>query len=209
MSMSYETFEIICRTIDTFFNNWGIVYIGFLFIYCIYCLFTAGSIKIDKLEYNGLTWKDLDLIENKIRYLEPREFEEFIAYLYENLGYKTELTPETIDGGKDVILETEGTKIYVECKHWAEHNLINREIPQKLVGACLADNINYAKIVCTSGLTERAKEYVDKVRDKIFIDVLTMKDILKLCEAINSTKILVYLGIYTDTIYTDRDGVEI
>jgi restriction endonuclease Mrr len=55
----------------------------------------------------------------KLLQLTPRQFEEFIAELWERFGYQVELTKRTRDGGRDVIavrrVEAE-LKFLIECK---------------------------------------------------------------------------------------------
>lgn len=62
--------------------------------------------------------------EEIYRNLSPREFEEFMAQLYNKLGYNVELTQTTRDGGKDIILrkpDVLGDMVYyVECKRYKE-----------------------------------------------------------------------------------------
>lgn len=52
----------------------------------------------------------------KIKSLKPSEFEDFIAVLYNRLGYNTEKVGRSHDGGIDVIAEKNGVKYYIQCK---------------------------------------------------------------------------------------------
>lgn len=51
-----------------------------------------------------------------LRKLTPREFEQFIAHLFQKMGYKTEIVGGAGDGGIDVIAEKNGVKYYIQCK---------------------------------------------------------------------------------------------
>ena len=52
----------------------------------------------------------------KIKSLSPNEFEDFIAHLFEKLGYSTERVGGPNDGGIDVIAEKDAIKHYIQCK---------------------------------------------------------------------------------------------
>ena len=140
--------------------------------------FIYNYIHFRKINYN------FNEIEKMIRNMNPREFEEFIAELYKKLGYRVELTSETSDGGKDVILydTKRKKKIYVECKHYAKNNLVGREICQKLLGAMYADKIDEGIIVTTGGFHRNALMIQNKVNNLEFVD---MKKILNLIRKLN------------------------
>lgn len=53
---------------------------------------------------------------HKIKSLKPSEFEDFVAVLYQRLGYNTERVGRSHDGGIDVIAEKNGIKYYIQCK---------------------------------------------------------------------------------------------
>lgn len=74
--------------------------------------------KIIELKYLNST-DGLEFLQT----LKSREFELLVGYLYEAMGYEVVITPETRDGGKDVIA-TKGTdKVCVECKLYKKTNL--------------------------------------------------------------------------------------
>jgi len=53
---------------------------------------------------------------NKLRHLRPSEFEDYIASLFNKLGFSTELVGGSYDGGVDVIAVKDGVKYYIQCK---------------------------------------------------------------------------------------------
>lgn len=55
-------------------------------------------------------------ILNKLRGLKPKEFEDYIAYLFSQLGFATEIVGGSYDGGVDVIATKDGIKHYIQCK---------------------------------------------------------------------------------------------
>lgn len=50
--------------------------------------------------------------------LTPRQFEEYVAQLFEALGYKVEITPLSNDKGSDIIMYKDDMKYVVQCKRY-------------------------------------------------------------------------------------------
>lgn len=134
----------------------------------------------------------LSLIMYKLNRMNGRQFEEFIAYLFELQGYKSELTQATADGGKDIILDDE---IYVECKCYQDKSSIGTPVLQKLVGACIGDHIEKAMIVATSDITSKAWQYIKDVDYSVDIQFINKDDIFDMCLNSDKNKMLEFLGI--------------
>lgn len=102
--------------------------------------------------------------EEIYRNLSPREFEEFMAQLYNKLGYNVELTQTTRDGGKDIILrkpDVLGDMVYyVECKRYKEKNKVGLDIAQRLAGIVETDKVNGGIIATTSYLSPIAERWI-------------------------------------------------
>lgn len=73
------------------------------------------------------TKKDIDNINDW------RKFEQFVAKQFKRKNFKVILTPRTNDGGKDIIINKNGIKTYVECKYWNSNKSIGREEIQNLL----------------------------------------------------------------------------
>lgn len=74
----------------------------------------------------------------EVKTITPRQFEEFIAELLSELGFKNViLTPRSGDGGKDVIAShsVQGIPLtfYFECKKYAESNKIQLETINEII----------------------------------------------------------------------------
>ncbi|URZ03036.1 restriction endonuclease [Clostridium felsineum] len=100
-------------------------------------------------------------LENIILQLNPREFECLIGSLYEDIGYETELTPATRDGGKDIIariVREDGKEVvYAECKLYKTTELSNDTV--KAFGyTVIKDNINRGGLFCTGYVNEKLKK---------------------------------------------------
>jgi restriction system protein len=91
--------------------------------------------------------------------LTPRDFEIFVADLYRHSGYHTEVTPQSNDNGKDIILTKNKEVTYVECKLYKDGNNIGRPPLQKLHGAMAKDKIERGIFVTTSNFSKTAVEY--------------------------------------------------
>ena len=64
----------------------------------------------------GKLWRsDQDLLRY-LKALTPREFEEYVAELFNRLGYKAKAVGGSDDGGIDVVAEKDGVKHYIQCK---------------------------------------------------------------------------------------------
>lgn len=128
--------------------------------------------------------------EEIYRNLSSREFEEFMAQLYNKLGYNVELTQTTRDGGKDIILrkpDVLGDMIYyVECKRYKEKNKVGLDIVQRLTGIVETDKVNGGIIATTSYLSPIAERWIteNKLNYKIQMhNFKTIQNLLKMTVA--------------------------
>lgn len=93
----------------------------------------------------------------------PTNFEKLCSELFESMGYISELTPPTNDGGYDILLNKDGEESIVECKCYSTDHKIGRPSIQKLVGAnniVLADNMIF---ITTSDFSASAIAYSEEV----------------------------------------------
>lgn len=101
---------------------------------------------------------------DKLIQIKPVEFEWLIEYLYESLGYETEWTSATRDGGKDIIAtitRPDGIEtVYVECKLYKTTKMEIGTIRE--FGYVLMKNeVNRGVIFCTGYVNDNLKK-VDK-----------------------------------------------
>ena len=96
-----------------------------------------------------------------LRGMSPTEFEEYIASMFEALGYKAQAVGGSHDGGIDVVIEKEGEKSYVQCKKYMTKKVGVHEV-RDFVGA-LADKLASGKgyFITTNIFTLDAKRYAD------------------------------------------------
>jgi restriction endonuclease Mrr len=98
----------------------------------------------------------------KIHDISPRKFEELIADILKDLGFETELTKATRDGGCDIYAYMRNAVtsflMFVECKKWAIDNKVGIEVVQRLHGAAKGSGAHKSMIVTTSLFTSPARE---------------------------------------------------
>lgn len=95
--------------------------------------------------------------------LAPRKFEILIAHLLADMGYDVELTPETRDGGRDILavfrLPAGEVLTIVECKKYREDRKVGVDIVERFLFAIdRRDNASCGLIATTSSFTLDARD---------------------------------------------------
>ena len=116
--------------------------------------------EIIKARFIGFPNSTMEKIEF-LQALSSREFEIVVERLYDKMGYATELTQGTRDGGKDIIAvkKTPGQQeqLRIECK---KHNkTIGVEIARALLGVVSSEKVNKGVIVTTSKFSVPTKNF--------------------------------------------------
>ena len=94
-----------------------------------------------------------------------REFEEFVEQLFRSLGYDTELTQASRDGGVDVIAHLDDvvgvtTTLYIQCKNHASP--IGVEVVRAIAGVVpVEDPGGRAAVICPSGFSTEAIRFAE------------------------------------------------
>lgn len=107
--------------------------------------------------------------------LPPRKFEELIASVFHKNGFDVELTPETRDGGIDIIAVQRndlcgGSLNLIECKRYLPHNTVGIGIVQRLLGVVEQHRATKGIIVTTSSFTKDAKESAAFSRHRLVLN---------------------------------------
>ena len=116
--------------------------------------------------------------------LSSREFEELVAELFKQQGFDVELTPETRDGGCDII----ATKnigglpfmLLIECKKYAKRNPVGVNLVRSLLGVQGDRKANKAVLVTTSRFTKTAREFAD--RQQHLISLMDIDDLMRMIQ---------------------------
>lgn len=108
----------------------------------------------------------------------PTDFEKFCANLFQKMGYTSELTPPTNDGGYDILLIKENQKTIVECKCYQPKFKVGRPAVQKLVGANQITAADKMIFITTSDFSPGALAYAKETGVDL-INGLKLVELLK------------------------------
>lgn len=94
--------------------------------------------------------------------LPPRKFEELVASVFKQSGFDVELTPETRDGGIDIIAVRNDSLVgrelhFIECKRYLPHNTVGIGVVQRLLGVVEQHRATKGVVVTTSSFSKDAK----------------------------------------------------
>ena len=106
-----------------------------------------------------------------VREIRPRKFEELVAELLSRDGLEVHLTPETRDGGRDVLAFHQtpvGRLLYlVECKRYRAGRPVGIAIVQRLYGVVSQERASAGLVVTTSHFSKDALTFADTVRHQL------------------------------------------
>jgi restriction system protein len=91
------------------------IYIGFLFVVIVFLtiiLLRRKNHRFDKIN----NWHSGKNLIKNLQSMHPNDFEDYVADLYNRLGYSTEVVGGSHDGGIDVVAKKNGLKHYIQCK---------------------------------------------------------------------------------------------
>ena len=117
------------------------------------------AIKIIRAKFIGVPENSKDKIKFLLE-LDSRQFEHLIKSLYTRMGYKTELTSATRDGGRDVIairdLIGQKEKVAIECKLYT--HAVGVEIVRSLRGVVAYESFNRGVLFTTHRFSEPSEK---------------------------------------------------
>jgi HJR/Mrr/RecB family endonuclease len=124
-----------------------------------------------------------------LRNMNPYEFEEYVAWYYEQLGYWAKRTPDSQDGGVDVELYTDFFRrdLYgiVQCKRYQEGNKVGVEEVRALYGSH-ADRLQYYAVVTTSDFS---KFTYDEVKEKgLPVKLINGESLVQMVQKLGTSK---------------------
>ena len=113
------------------------------------------------------------------------EFEQLIAKMFFQMGYKTSVTKSSGDQGIDVVAEKNGVKYGIQCKCYSS-SVGNSAIQEVAAGKKLY-NLNKAIVITNNYFTKPAQELA-KANDVILWDREILKEKLnKFCQYAKTT----------------------
>lgn len=92
----------------------------------------------------------------------PNQFEEAVAELFRQQGYKAQVTPPTNDKGIDILLKRGEQKYVVQCKQWNRTYRVGPEYIRDFIGAMDGMRVREGFFVTTASYTEMAKDAAKK-----------------------------------------------
>ena len=95
-------------------------------------------------------------------------FEEFITGLLQGIGFRTQMTKVSGDGGVDIVAVLDkplvGGRYLIQCKRFEPDSLVGAPTVREFFGAINADRKAMKGIlITTSGFTDQAKEFAEDV----------------------------------------------
>lgn len=100
--------------------------------------------------------------------LEPRKFEELIAELLAKEGLEVSLTPQTRDGGRDILAfqtSSVGNHLFlVECKRYAPERPVDVSLVRALYGTVTQERATAGILVTTSYFTKDAISFRESIK---------------------------------------------
>ena len=137
-------------------NFWRWVIYGVIFFAVLFAVIYLR--KRVRMKRSAQWLSDRELIQ-KLRGMRPWEFENYIADLFSKLGYKTEVTGGSHDGGVDVVAEKDGIKHYIQCKKFITSIVTVHDV-RDFYGA-LADHLIVGKghFITTNKFTFEAEKF--------------------------------------------------
>jgi DNA polymerase III epsilon subunit len=111
-----------------------------------------------------------------LRELTPRRFEELIAAIFRNNGFSVELTPQSRDGGVDIIAVQHSALAgdlihFIECKRYQASRKVGIGVVQRLLGTVAQRHATKGIVVTTSSFSRDAIQAAADTRH-----VMTLND---------------------------------
>ena len=104
--------------------------------------------------------------------LRPRQFEELIAHILEKFGWEIELTPETRDGGYDILAVSKNvdgsnlrTSFVIECKKYHPERKVGIAVARQLLHVKAERGASHAIIATTSDFTSGVYDFAARRLD--------------------------------------------
>lgn len=129
-----------------------------------------------------------------LNHLEWRDLERMMARVMEGLGFETELTPPSKDGGKDLVLvwhAKSGAQSYiVELKHWRSGKRVGKSAVSEFINVIVTEERSGGLFLSTSGYsTDRTEGLTQIIHDKIWFGgkskvVLLAKTYVRACDGL-------------------------
>lgn len=99
-------------------------------------------------------------LADRLRLMSGTQFEEFVASLFRNLGYVTQLTPGSGDHGVDILIRKAGQLGAVQCKRWTD--AVGEPVIRDFLGSMLSASATVGYVAATTTFTDQARAFAHK-----------------------------------------------
>ena len=105
-----------------------------------------------------------------------RDYEMYIGYLYEDLGYRVQYTgilKKLEDMGRDLIATNKEETLIIQCKNWSKENVIHEKHIFQLFGTIVLYNIEHPNkpatgvFITSTSLSETAEKIANELNIKV------------------------------------------
>lgn len=130
-------------------------------------LLTAAGLLTLSVLWGLVLWQGRELSRNaelpamsleQLYALSPREFEHYVAGLFERRGYEVEVRGRTGDLGVDLALKrADGRLAIVQCKRY--RHVIGPDIVRELFGTMVHERAAHGFLVTTAGISDGARAW--------------------------------------------------
>lgn len=138
-------------------------------LYLLLLFMVAWTVIVYGLEQSQVTptkWYD----ESWWWTLDGWQFEREVGMVFKRMGYRTEVTRGSGDGGVDIIMHKDGLKYIVQCKHYKRP--LGPEAVRSLYGVKEVFNADRLVMVASSGVSPASEEFI-----RMYGDIYTAYDL--------------------------------
>ncbi|MFN7160514.1 MAG: restriction endonuclease [Candidatus Gracilibacteria bacterium] len=98
---------------------------------------------------------------DKLYALNPFDFEEAVAAVFRKHGFQNvKITPSSLDGGIDIIMEKNGESYGVQCKKYDPESYLKIEIVKAVIPSCQRLGLKRPVFVTTAKFSDHTKVYM-------------------------------------------------
>lgn len=139
----------------------------------------VGSVNIIRYHRENTKEQVTNIIMNQserseilagMRQLEPHEFEEFVAVLWELQEWETQVTGQSHDRGTDIIAETKlptEIQIHIQAKRYGKNSKVSGPDMQKYGSLTKKPDVDVAMVVTSGSFTSQAVSLADEFNIKL------------------------------------------
>jgi len=116
---------------------------------------------------------------DKLYMLNPFDFEEAVAEIFRKKGFQNvRVTPSSLDGGIDIIMDKNGEGYGVQCKKYDPESYIKIEVVKAVMPSCQRLGLQKAVFVTTAKYSEHTRAYM-KTENMWLIDGAELVQMMK------------------------------